>query len=71
MALVVAFAALYNLSRFFEITWDAEGGVITTPLRRDPTYVSVYITWMYLVFMYAVPFGGLSVLNLLMFLDVR
>ena len=26
---------------------------------------------MYLVFMYVLPFGGLSVLNLLMFLDVR
>jgi hypothetical protein len=42
-----------------------------TELRQDPTYISVYITWMYLVFMYVLPFGGLSILNLLMFLDVR
>ena len=75
MAFVVAFAALYNASRFFEITWSASEGaavdVVTTAMRRDPVYISVYITWMYLVFMYAVPFGGLSVLNMLMFLDVR
>ena len=40
-------------------------------MRQDPVYISVYITWAYLVFMYAVPFTGLSVLNMLMFLDVR
>ncbi len=66
--------------RFFEITWrhvedsnsnSTKPDIITTEMRQDPTYISVYITWMYLVFMYAVPFGGLSVLNMLMFLDVR
>ena len=37
----------------------------------NETYLNVYITWMYLVFMYVLPFGGLSVLNSLMYLDVR
>ena len=42
-----------------------------TAMRMDPTYISVYITWMYLIFIYTVPFGGLCVLNTQMFLDVR
>ena len=44
---------------------------IPTELRMDEIYVSVYVTWMYLGFMYVLPFGGLSVLNLLIYLDVR
>ncbi len=34
-------------------------------------YISVYVTWMYLVFMYIVPFTSLAVLNLLIFLEIR
>ena len=44
---------------------------LPTSLRQDPTYISVYVTWMYFVFMFALPFGCLSVLNLLIYLDVR
>ena len=44
---------------------------VPTSLRMNPIYISVYVTWMYLVFMYLLPFGGLSVLNLLIYLDVR
>ena len=77
--LVLTFAVIYNIPRFLEVTWEEEsdgrGGNRTvytpTELRKNPHYISVYITSMYLVFMYAVPFGGLSVLNMLMFLDVR
>ena len=72
---------LYNIPRFFEITWVSKTDPVTNSttgveiamqdLRQDPTYINVYITWMYLVFMYILPFGGLSVLNTLMYLDVR
>ena len=82
---IVAFSILYNIPRFFEVSWVKsnnatlleDGGldqvisVEPTWLRMDSTYISVYITWMYLVFMYVLPFGGLSILNMLMFLDVR
>ena len=89
VACTILFSILYNIPRFFEVSWiigsepdpDWLGEVnltsgerpqiVMTNLRQDPTYISVYITWMYLVFMYVLPFGGLSVLNLLMFLDVR
>lgn len=78
MAILVifCFAISYNLSRFFEITWHVDeisgkADIVTTAMRQNAVYISVYITWMYLVFMYALPFSGLSVLNMLMFLDVR
>ncbi|KAE8743895.1 FMRFamide Receptor -part 2, partial [Frankliniella occidentalis] len=34
-----------------------------TWLRRDPLYINVYITGMYLVFIYMLPFSMLAVLN--------
>ena len=42
-----------------------------TQLRTNEIYISVYVTWMYFVFMFVLPFGCLSVLNLLIYLDVR
>lgn len=83
LVFIAAFAVLYNFTRFFEITWtlaqdptDPNNGtlraeLITTKLREDPIYISVYITGMYLVFMYTLPFSGLSILNYLIFVDVR
>ena len=32
---------------------------------------SIYVTWMYLVFMYIVPFSCLAIFNLLIFLAIR
>jgi len=108
--LIILFSIVYNIPRFFEISWSVvpaqedaslaplaadaaavvnqtledEGGgsmaaatnltkviIQPTELRSNSTYISIYITWMYLVFMYVFPFGGLSVLNLLIYLDVR
>ena len=37
----------------------------------DPIYISIYVTWMYLVFMYIVPFASLAILNMLIFLEIR
>jgi len=108
---IVAFSILYNIPRFFEVSWEfstnIDGGsissddyynvttiihentsstlipinftstenssaeVIPTALRKNSDYISIYMTWMYLVFIWCLPFSGLSVLNLLMFLDVR
>lgn len=79
---IFLFALGYNLVRFFEVTWFEHVKVVdgvnvtvvditTTEMRQNELYISIYITWSYLVFMYVIPFGGLSVLNLLMFLDVR
>ncbi len=51
------FALLYNIPRFWEVTWDTSyysdvgnvTAVISTDLREHPMYIIVYITWMYLV----------------------
>ena len=42
-----------------------------TSLRTDPTYISIYITWMYLVVMYIVPFVSLALLNLRIYVQIR
>jgi len=71
---IVIFSILYNIPRFFEVSWEsaaADVGPEMTSLRQNQYYISIYITWMYLVFMYVLPFGGLSILNMLIFLDVR
>lgn len=77
---VIGLAVVYNLPRFFEITWDdryvevyAETRTVFLPtnLRMDPTYISIYVTWMYLVFMYIVPFASLAIFNMLIFLEIR
>lgn len=39
--------------------------------RRNQLYISIYVTWMYLVFMYVLPFVSLIVLNYLIFLAMR
>lgn len=39
-------------------------------MRDDPTYVTVYINWTYLVVMYLIPFTGLVVFNLAIYRQV-
>ncbi|XP_040578439.2 FMRFamide receptor [Lepeophtheirus salmonis] len=76
----VLFAAIYNIPRFFEITrttvYDPKtqaniSQVNATDLRRNSTYISVYITWMYLVVMYIIPFSCLAMFNLLIYRAIR
>ena len=40
------------------------------PLRTNATYINVYINWLYLVFMYLLPFVCLAVFNLLIYREV-
>jgi len=74
------FAVLYNLPRFFEVrtttAYYTDLGVNVTdvgptPLRNNPAYVSVYMTWLYLVVMYFLPFVGLTGFNLFIYKQVR
>ena len=62
------------LDRFFEITWQEEFDeklqqnttrYYPTELRINSHYISIYVTWMYLVFMYIIPFTTLAVFNFL------
>ena len=67
-------------SRFFELKWescyDQEHQInrtkySPTDIRLDENYITVYITWMYLVFMYFIPFSTLAVFNLMTWLEMR
>jgi len=56
--LVIVFLSFcYNIPRFWEVTWQDTyyeevgnvSSVVGTELRENPTYISIYITWLYLV----------------------
>ena len=77
---VAIFATVYNLPRFWEVKWVTTyypylnasiTNVEKTELRNHPTYISVYITWAYLIFMYFIPFSCLAIFNLLIYRQVR
>ena len=66
--------------RFLEITWRHEYDPNTgenctryapTQMRMNSTYISIYVTWMYLVFMYIIPFTTLAGFNLKTWLEMR
>lgn len=71
---IIVFSAVYNLPRFWEVSYQANSYQTLTmnttiycpvpsDLRQNLTYISVYIHWMYLVFLYILPFSSLAVLN--------
>lgn len=77
---ITVFALLYNIPRFREVTWRTTyypelganiTNVMPTELRDDPTYINIYITWLYLVVMYIVPFTCLAVFNMLIYHQVK
>lgn len=69
---IIIFSIVYNLPRFWEVSnqanyYEAFNTTIYCPvpssLRQNSTYISVYIHWMYLWFLYILPFSSLAVLN--------
>lgn len=79
MIVVIIFSILYNITRFVEVDLceciDNELNVSVykvypSSLRKDPSYIKIYIHWMYLIFMYFIPFGCLTVLNTLIYRQV-
>lgn len=70
--IVIIFSVLYNITRFWEVDvreckhnlYDVSiYRVYPSGLRNNDYYIKIYIHWMYLIFMYFIPFGFLSVLN--------
>ncbi|XP_052737106.1 FMRFamide receptor [Bicyclus anynana] len=74
-----AFAFAYNAPKFFEAEVVAVGDpagehvycVRAAAAFRTERYVAVYIHWMYLVVMYALPFSALAALNAAIVRQVR
>ncbi len=59
--LIVVFlpAIIFNLTKFFEVTWREDYGVTTkivTALRMNQHYSIFYICWTRLIFCYGLPF---------------
>lgn len=78
--LIIAFSTLYNLPRFWEVGLVEEYSkelnstiysVAPTSLRDNHIYISLYIHWLYLIFMYFLPFSCLAVLNTAIYRQVR
>ncbi|KAL3277877.1 hypothetical protein HHI36_013218 [Cryptolaemus montrouzieri] len=69
---ILCVSVLYNISRFWESSlqaeWWPERNVtvycpIASSLRSNPTYRTIYIHWCYFIFIYLLPFLGIAVLN--------
>lgn len=79
VAFCAIFAVLYNVCKLWEaqvIAFDSPKlgriyCVSSTPMRRDPLYITLYIHWCYLIVNYFIPFTGLVVFNTLIFRQVR
>ncbi|XP_069689497.1 FMRFamide receptor [Periplaneta americana] len=79
--LIILFSTLYNLPRFWEVqlvelTYESKYNttlyeVNMSPLRNNPFYISIYIHWLYLIFIYFLPFTSLAVLNAAIYRQVR
>ncbi|KAH8372429.1 hypothetical protein KR093_011586 [Drosophila rubida] len=76
----VCFALAYNMPRFWEVltitytlpnTTQVLHCVRPSPLRRDPTYINIYIHWCYLIVNYIIPFLTLAILNCLIYRQVK
>ena len=70
--LIIVFSTLYNLPRFLEASreehFDKEYNttvyvISASPLRQNELYITVYVYWLYLLFIYFLPFAFLAVLN--------
>jgi hypothetical protein len=76
---IILFSICYNVPRFFEVDQreypDGEFGfvfcIVATDLRADHLYINIYIHWLYLVFIYFIPFFGLFLFNAMIYQQVR
>lgn len=80
VVLIIVFSILYNITRFWEVTVREcvhnQYNVLIyrvhpSNLRNNHLYISIYIHWMYLVFMYFIPFSFLAILNTAIYRQVR
>jgi len=53
------------------VTCNNVTDVVQTAIRQDRYYIAVYMTWLYFVFMYILPFTLLAVFNLLIYNEIR
>ncbi|EDV97661.1 FMRFamide receptor [Drosophila grimshawi] len=76
----VCFSLAYNMPRFWEVmqvTYHVPDTDIVlhcvhpSALRRNPTYINIYIHWCYLIVNYIIPFLTVAILNCLIYRQVK
>ncbi|KAH8398807.1 hypothetical protein KR222_007502 [Zaprionus bogoriensis] len=76
----VCFSLAYNMPRFWEVltvSYQPPNSstvlhcVRPSPLRRNATYINIYIHWCYLIVNYIIPFLTLAILNCLIYRQVK
>lgn len=77
---IIIFSFVYNLPRFWEVSLIRYTHheynisvycVQASNMRSQTLYITVYIHWLYLVFLYFLPFTSLAVLNSCIYKQVR
>ncbi|EAA01756.2 AGAP001862-PA [Anopheles gambiae str. PEST] len=77
---ILVFSILYNLPRFWEVTLISSTHpdtgltiycVKASDMRTNETYIKVYIHWLYMIFVYFLPFSLISFFNLMIYRQVR
>jgi 7 transmembrane receptor (rhodopsin family) len=79
VVVIIVFSICYNVPRYFEVALneydDSEFGFVycitATKLRGDQTYINIYIHWLYLIFIYFIPFLSITFFNLMIYRQVR
>ena len=69
MPLAFIFAFFYNIPKFFELTthksiFTNKTLIVGSNLRRDPLYVSIYLTWMKIIILELFPYITIFSLNI-------
>ena len=75
MPFTFLFAITYNIPKFFELrthfsVLTHETMIIGSNLRRNPVYIGIYLTWMKIVIMEAIPYVTILTLNILILKQV-
>ncbi|CAO1411743.1 unnamed protein product [Diamesa serratosioi] len=76
---IILFSICYNIPRFLEVRLsrypDDEFGYVyciaATDLRFHPDYVKIYIHWLYMIFIYFIPFSSITFFNTMIYRQVR
>lgn len=79
VVVIILFSICYNIPRFFEVDLskyeDSEFGFVycitASDLRAEPDYINIYIHWLYLVFIYFIPFLSITFFNSMIYRQVR
>jgi 7 transmembrane receptor (rhodopsin family) len=79
VVIIIIFSICYNIPRFFEVALseypDNELGFVycigASDMRADLRYINIYIHWLYLIFIYFIPFLSITFFNSMIYRQVR